>query len=92
MADTSANPGPPAPARFYRPSLVGTLTLWGFYLLWRLLKFTRIMAAIRYAIPTKGILWINFGETLPEYGWYEEVWLRPWAHPGAMLLPQRRAV
>jgi len=87
--------------------LIGALTLWGFYLLWRLLKFTRIMAAIRYAIPTKGILWITFGETLPKYGWYEEVWLRPWAHPGAMLgvltvfaglfiaamlLPQRRAV
>ena len=65
--------------------LVGALTLWGFYLLYRLLKFTRVMAAIRYAIPTKGILWITFGETLPKYGWYEEVWLEPWAHPGAML-------
>jgi len=87
--------------------LIGLLTVWGFYLLWRLFKFTRIMAAIRYAIPTKAILWITFGEALPNYGWYDEVWLAPLDHPGAMLgalavfaalfvitifLPQRRKV
>lgn len=49
------------------------------------MKFTRVMAGIRYAIPTKAILWIPFGEALPKFGWYEEVWLRPWEHPLAML-------
>lgn len=86
--------------------LVAGLAAWGLYLFWRLMKFTRIMAGIRYAIPTKGILWIPFGEVLPKYGWYEEVWLQPWEHPRFMLgllalfaalllatmfLPQRRA-
>ena len=83
----------------------GGLAVWGLYLFWRLMKFTRVMAGIRYAIPTKGILWIPFGEMLPKYGWYEEVWLRPWEYPramavvlgifailllAAMVLPQRR--
>ena len=86
--------------------LVGALAGWGLYLFWRLMKFTRVMAGIRYAIPTKAILWITFGEALPKYGWYEEVWLRPWDYPRAMLalfvvfaslltatmfLPQRRS-
>lgn len=64
---------------------VGGLMIWGLYLLWRLLKFTRVMAAIRYAIPTKAILWITFGETLPKYGLYEEFWLHPFDYPRAML-------
>lgn len=65
--------------------LVGGLAAWGLYLFWRLMKFTRVMAGIRYAIPTKAILWIAFGEALPKYGWYEEVWLRPWDYPRVML-------
>lgn len=65
--------------------VVGGLTIWGLYLLWRLLKFTRVMAAIRYAIPTKAILWMTFGESLPKYGLYEEVWLHPFDYPRAML-------
>jgi len=85
--------------------LTGLLILWGLYLLWRLMKYTRIMAAIRYAIPTKAILWIPFGEVLPNYGVYEDVWMRPWENPrtmltvlgvlaalsiGTMFVPQRR--
>ncbi len=65
--------------------LVGGLVVWGLYLFWRLTKFTRIMAGIRYAIPTKAILWIPFGEAFPKYGLYEEVWLRPWDYPRFML-------
>lgn len=65
--------------------IVGSLVIWGLYLFWRLMKFTRVMAGIRYAIPTKGILWIPFGEALPKYGLYDEIWLRPWAYPRAML-------
>ncbi|MCC7257366.1 MAG: hypothetical protein IT486_03245 [Gammaproteobacteria bacterium] len=66
-------------------AVTGGLAAWGLYLVWRLLKFTRVMAGIRYAIPTKAILWIPFGEVFPKYGWYEEVWLRPWDYPGTML-------
>lgn len=57
--------------------LVGLLAIWSFYMLWRLLKFNRVMAGIRYAIPVKAIFWIPFGEFLPTYGFYKEVWLRP---------------
>jgi hypothetical protein len=65
--------------------VVGALIAWGLYLLWRLMKFTRVMAGIRYAIPTKAILWMTFGEALPKYGLYEEVWLHPFDYPRAML-------
>lgn len=86
--------------------ILGALLIWGSYLFWRLIKFTRVMAGIRYAIPTKAILWVPFGEAFPKYGFYEEVWLQPWAHPPAMIgvllaflvlvagvaaLPQRRS-
>ena len=48
------------------------------------MKFTRVMAAIRYAIPTKAIFWIPFGELAPRYGFYDEVWLKPLEYSGAM--------
>ncbi len=85
--------------------IVAFFALWGLYLLYRLLKYTRVMAAIRYAIPTKSILWIPFGEFGPRYGFYDEVWLKPaeysstmWSVLGLFLvllvaagfLPQRR--
>lgn len=86
--------------------VIGALAIWGGYLLYRLLHFTRVMAGIRYAIPTKAILWIPFGEFFPRYGFYEEIWLEPWNYPLqiaglvivfvvlgfiAMLIPQRRS-
>jgi len=58
-------------------ALVAFFSLWSFYLLWRLSKFNRVMAGIRYAIPVKAIFWIPFGEYFPKYGLYEEVWLHP---------------
>ncbi|MCB2108251.1 MAG: hypothetical protein KDE14_11150 [Rhodobacteraceae bacterium] len=64
--------------------IVGGLALWGAYLLYRLLKFTRVMAAMRYAIPTKSIFWIPFGEFAPRYGFYDEVWLKPGEYSGTM--------
>lgn len=85
--------------------LVAVLAVWSLYLMWRLSKFNRVMAGIRYAIPTKAIFWIPFGEFLPKYGFYEEVWIRPmdytWEMWGVFLifvalivstafLPQRR--
>lgn len=87
-------------------AVIAALTIWGGYLLYRLLHFTRVMAGIRYAIPTKAILWIPFGEFFPRYGFYKEIWLEPWNYPLqiaalafgfvalgfiAMLIPQRRS-
>jgi hypothetical protein len=65
-------------------AIVGGLALWGGYLLYRLLKFTRVMAAMRYAIPTKSIFWIPFGEFAPRWGFYDEVWLKPAEYSGTM--------
>lgn len=64
--------------------IVGGLAIWGVYLLWRLSRFTRVMAAVRYAIPTKAIFWIPFGELGPRYGFYDEVWLKPLEYSEAM--------
>jgi len=64
--------------------IVGFLALWGMYLLYRLMKYTRVMAAVRYAIPTKSIFWIPFGEFAPRYGFYDEVWLKPAEYSSTM--------
>ena len=64
--------------------LVAASAIWGLYLLWRLLKFTRVMAGIRYAIPTKAILWLPLGEFGPRYGLYDEIWLKPGEYSGTM--------
>ncbi|MDX2222334.1 MAG: hypothetical protein SFV21_06270 [Rhodospirillaceae bacterium] len=86
-------------------AIVAGLAVWGVYLLYRLMKYTRVMAAMRYAIPTKSIFWIPFGEFAPRYGFYDEIWLKPaeysttmWVALGVFLalliasgfLPQRR--
>lgn len=57
--------------------IVAAIGVWSLYLIWKLSKFTRIMAAIRYAIPTKALFWIVFGEYGPRLGWYKEFWLHP---------------
>ena len=64
--------------------IVAASLIWGLYLLWRLLKFQRVMAGIRYAIPTKAILWLPLGEFGPRYGLYDEVWLKPAEYSGTM--------
>ena len=86
-------------------ALIAGLLIWGAYLLYRLFHFSRVMAAIRYAIPTKAILWIPLGEFFPRWGFYEEIWLEPWNNIGEItaallvfvalgvastLIPQRR--
>jgi hypothetical protein len=60
------------------------IALWSPYLLWRLFKFTRVMAAIRYAIPVKSIVWFIVGEMAPKYGFYNEFWLNPLQYSAAM--------
>lgn len=52
------------------------LIVWTFYLLLRLAKFTRIMAGVRYAIPTAGLFWITV-EIAHEWGLYDEFWSKP---------------
>ncbi len=52
------------------------LILWTFYLLLRLARFTRIMAAIRYSIPTAGLFWTSV-EIAHEWGLYDEFWSKP---------------
>ena len=101
--------GDPRYLGYHHPAtyaVVGALALWGCYLVWRLVHFTRVMAGIRYAIPTKAIFWIPFGEFFPRYGFYEEFWLQPWNYGPqiagvlvlfvalgalAVLVPQRRS-
>src|SRR5690606_18493218 len=65
-------------------ALVAFFAVWSLYLMWRLAKFNRVMAGIRYAIPTKAIFWIPFGELLPKYGFYEDVWVRPLEYSATM--------
>lgn len=64
--------------------IVAASLIWGLFLLSRLLKFQRVMAGIRYAIPTKAILWLPLGEFGPRYGLYDEVWLKPAEYSGTM--------
>lgn len=52
------------------------LMLWTFYLLLRLVRFTRIMAGIRYSIPTAGLFWTTV-EIAHEWGLYDEFWSKP---------------
>ncbi|GMU76566.1 MAG: hypothetical protein AMXMBFR45_20570 [Gammaproteobacteria bacterium] len=49
---------------------------WTFYLLMRLAKFTRVLAGVRYAIPTAGIFWTAV-EFAHEWGLYDEFWSKP---------------
>lgn len=52
------------------------LTIWTFYLLMRLGRFTRILAAVRYAVPTAGIMWVSI-EITQEWGLFTEFWTEP---------------
>ncbi|MCE7902269.1 MAG: hypothetical protein DYH20_06335 [Gammaproteobacteria bacterium PRO9] len=52
------------------------LAIWTFYLLMRLIRFTRILQAVRYAIPTAGVMWVTI-EITQEWGWFTEFWTEP---------------
>ena len=66
--------------------VVAALGVWSLYLLWKLSKFTRVMQAIRYAIPTKAIFWLVFGEFGPRWGWYTDFWVHPREHVTEILV------
>lgn len=63
--------------------VVFLLAIWTFYLLMRLARFTRILAAVRYAIPTAGVMWVTI-EIAQEWGWFAEFWTQPLAYAPQM--------
>lgn len=50
--------------------------IWTFYLLMRLGRFTRVLAAVRYAVPTAGVMWVSV-EITQEWGLFTEFWTQP---------------
>ena len=51
-------------------------TVWALYLMRRLMRFSRIATAIRYAIPTAIIAWTSV-EILGRWGFFTEIWVEP---------------
>ncbi|MBL8201525.1 MAG: hypothetical protein JNK40_11175 [Chromatiales bacterium] len=49
---------------------------WGGFCFSRLIRYRRVSTALRYAIPTANILWINV-EIFSKWGLFTEVWLEP---------------
>lgn len=54
---------------------VGSLA-WSLYLMLKLIRFTRMPAAIRYAVPTVVIFW-NSIEILGRWNFFKEIWIEP---------------
>jgi hypothetical protein len=59
--------------------------VWSFFLIARLIKFTRMSTAVRYAIPTVVIFW-NSIEILGRWNFFKEIWIYPAQHGLEMLL------
>jgi len=54
---------------------------WGLYLVFfKLLKYRAMAGAVRYAIPTGGILWLAV-EMAAAWRWYPEIWVKPYEYP-----------
>jgi hypothetical protein len=54
---------------------------WGLYLTsFRLVKYRAMAGAVRYAIPTGGILWLAV-EMAAAWRWYPEIWVKPYGYP-----------
>jgi len=54
---------------------------WGLYLFFfKILRYRSVAEALRYGIPTVGILWYCF-EITAIWGWYKEIWIRPLEYP-----------
>ncbi len=52
---------------------------WGGFCFSRLVRYRRTSTALRYAIPTANILWIN-SEILSKWGMFTEVWVEPYKY------------
>lgn len=59
--------------------------VWGVWLASRLLKYTQIAPALRYAILTGNILWISV-EAGSRMRLYPEIWVKPFQYPLEMTL------
>jgi len=53
--------------------------IWAVYLNSRLIKYGRMAPAVRYAIPTTVITWLDI-EVLSRWGMLDEFWLKPEEH------------
>ena len=51
-------------------------TVWALYLMRRLIRFSRVATAIRYAVPTAIIAWTSV-EILGRWGFFTEIWVEP---------------
>lgn len=71
----------------YDPALIGArhwiayasffvCFIWGIFLFIRLIKYRRVSSAVRYAIPTSIILWVDV-EFMSRWNMLTEVWLHP---------------
>ena len=57
------------------------ILLWGIYLVaFKLVRYTSVASAIRYAIPVAGIIWY-FVEIAALWRWYTEIWIKPFDYP-----------
>jgi hypothetical protein len=59
--------------------------IWSLYLLIRLIKFTKIAPAVRYAIPAVIIFW-NCIEILGRWNFFKEIWIDPMNHALELVL------
>lgn len=50
--------------------------VWGLYLMSRLIRYSRVTSALRYAIPTAIIFW-NSIEIMGRWSWFKEFWIHP---------------
>jgi hypothetical protein len=54
---------------------------WSLYLIvFRQAKYRAMAPAVRYAIPTGGILWLAV-EMAAAWRWYPEIWVKPYEYP-----------
>ena len=63
--------------------LFAVCLVWSVWLLGRLLKYTHVGSALRYAIPTGNVLWIVV-EAGSRMRLYPEIWVKPLQYPMAM--------
>ena len=66
-------------------ALFAGCVVWGVWLVSRLLKYTQMAPALRYAIPTGNVLWISV-EAGSRMRLYPEIWVKPLQYPVEMTL------
>jgi hypothetical protein len=59
--------------------------IWFGYIFWKLFKFPRVGGAFRYAIPVGVVGW-GLTEMPSYFGFYDEIWLKPFDYPVTTLI------